>query len=559
MSNGKKIVYKGRKIESIEESNPEVLEYWDYEKNDRVGIYPEDFSKGSHQKVWWKCSECGKSFEREIRGVIESLAITNPELAKEWNYNKNGDLTPFDVVKGSNKKVWWILPYDDPVTKKHFILEWQASINSRNSGANCPYISKPIKKVYKGLNDLETLNPELIKEWDYDKNKELKPSELSPYSNKKVWWKCSKCGYQWEATPHNRNKLRKATNCPNCAKALQISFPELAIFYYIKEIFKDAISGYKDLGFELDIYIPLLKVGIEYDGENWHTDINKDLIKDNLCIKNKIQLIRIREPRCPNFNSSSKVYKLITKKEDELEKVIKNLLNDLNINSEKININIDKDRMNISSCIFHKEIKDSLKFQNEKLAQEWHPSKNGNIKPENVKPHSHKKVWWLGVCGHEWQAPIYSRNTKKINCPICSGKRILKGYNDLTTTNPKLAKEWNYNKNGNLTPDKVNSGSHKKVWWRGVCGHEWQAPIYSRNVGKSCPYCSNRLTLTGYNDLQTKYPDLIKEWNYNKNGNLMPDKVSYGSHKKVWWIDKDGHEWEQRIDVRVKNSKKESL
>ena len=47
------------------------------------------------------------------------LAETNPELIKEWHPYKNGTLIPFDVTSGSGKKVWWLLPYDDPSTDKH--------------------------------------------------------------------------------------------------------------------------------------------------------------------------------------------------------------------------------------------------------------------------------------------------------------------------------------------------------------------------------------------------------------------------------------------------------
>lgn len=42
-----------------------------------------------------------------------SLAEARPDLAKEWNYEKNGDLRPEDVSCGSNKKIWWI-QYGEP-------------------------------------------------------------------------------------------------------------------------------------------------------------------------------------------------------------------------------------------------------------------------------------------------------------------------------------------------------------------------------------------------------------------------------------------------------------
>ena len=59
----------------------------------------------------------------------------------------------------------------------------------------------------------------------------------------------------------------------------------------------------------------------------------------------------------------------------------------------------------------------------------------------------------------------------------------------MQTINPTLAKEWNYEKNGGLTPIDITPGSNKKVWWKCGQGHEWQAFIYNRNKGNGCPEC----------------------------------------------------------------------
>ena len=113
------------------------------------------------------------------------------------------------------------------------------------------------------------------------------------------------------------------------------------------------------------------------------------------------------------------------------------------------------------------------------IAKEWHPTKNGAITPDMVAPKSGKKAWWLGPCGHEWEAVISSR-TRGVGCPYCSNYRALAGYNDLATTEPQLAQEWNYEKNGSLKPTDVTSGSHKIVWWKCSRGHEWERDINNR-------------------------------------------------------------------------------
>ena len=49
---------------------------------------------------------------------------------------------------------------------------------------------------------------------------------------------------------------------------------------------------------ELDIYIPSLSIGIEYDGIIWHkgkTNQTREMKKYQTCKENSITLIRIRE------------------------------------------------------------------------------------------------------------------------------------------------------------------------------------------------------------------------------------------------------------------------
>ena len=157
-------------------------------------------------------------------------------------------------------------------------------------------------------------------------------------------------------------------------------------------------------------------------------------------------------------------------------------------------------------------------------------------------------MWWKCEKGHEWQATITSRN-KGIGCPICSNKQVLIGYNDLVTINPKLVEEWNYEKN-DKEPQEYLPNSNKKVWWKCKQGHEWRAIIASRNRGIGCPICANQQVLSGYNDLATTNPELLEDWDYNKN-KITPQKVTGGSDKKVWWCCKQGHEWKASINYRT--------
>ena len=163
---------------------------------------------------------------------------------------------------------------------------------------------------------------------------------------------------------------------------------------------------------------------------------------------------------------------------------------------------------------------------------------------------SKKKVWWLGKCGHEWQASVDSRSRGN-GCPICANQQLLVGFNDLATVSPNVAREWHPTKNGSLEPTMVSPKANKKVWWLGKCGHEWEALISSRTNGRGCPYCSNKAILPGFNDLETINPELASEWHPVKNGSLTASSVSPKSSKKVWWLGKYGHEWQATVNDRA--------
>lgn len=184
------------------------------------------------------------------------------------------------------------------------------------------------------------------------------------------------------------------------------------------------------------------------------------------------------------------------------------------------------------------------------LAKEWDFQKNSDL-PSQTTCHSHKKVWWICPNGHSYQATVDHRSYGD-NCPYCSGHRTLAGYNDIESTNPQLALEWNNERNAPLLPSEVTANSAAKVWWKCNRGHEWQAAIYSRQNGNGCPICSNKAVQAGFNDLATCNPELVKEWNYTKNGALLPTMVTTNSGKKVWWICSRGHEWESTVDHRTR-------
>ena len=210
-----RLVIKGKN--DLQTINPILVKEWNYEKNN--GLTPMDITPNSDKKLWWKCSNghewqariadrnsghgCPYCAGQKVLKGNNDLQTVNPILAKEWNYEKNNGLTPTDVMPNSSKKVWW------KCSEGH---EWQAIIADRNRGCGCPYCAG--RKVAKGYNDLQTVNPILASEWNFEKNNGLTPMDITPNSGKKVWWKCSK-GHEWQARIANRNK---GSGCPYCYK-----------------------------------------------------------------------------------------------------------------------------------------------------------------------------------------------------------------------------------------------------------------------------------------------------------------------------------------------------
>ena len=366
--------------------------------------------------------------------------------------------------------------------------------------------------------------------------------DVKPNSNKTAWWKCKK-GHEWQAKINNRNN---GTGCPICNSERNTSMPEFAIMFYLKKYNLEAMHSYKEYGYELDVYIPSMKIAIEYDGYYWHKNkVEKDLEKNQKCKKDGVKLYRIREG-LPSLNDSSIDY-IINKDQEDLSKAIEKILSD--IIKKNVVIDLKRDIIDIENLREYKEKENSILFYNSLLAKEWNYDKNGSLKPEHFLINSNKKVWWICSKGHEWQAKISDRN-KGNGCPYCSSNIILRGYNDLQSINPVLAKEWNYEKNNGLTPKDVQPNSNKKFWWICSKGHEWQASAINRNKGKGCPYCSNKKVLKGYNDLETINPTLASEWDYKKNNKLTPADTLSNSHQKVWWRCNNGHEWQAAIYSR---------
>lgn len=189
------------------------------------------------------------------------------------------------------------------------------------------------------------------------------------------------------------------------------------------------------------------------------------------------------------------------------------------------------------------------------LLSQWDTQKNGALTPHDVSYGSKKKVWWRCEKGHGWQA----RGASRIHgngCPVCAGKQIIAGVNDLASRFPQIAGQWHPTKNEGRTPQSVSAYSNTRAWWICELGHEYQAFVAHRtNMGSGCPYCANRKVLAGFNDLASQEPQIAAQWHPTLNGDLTPQMVTPGSAKKAWWQCEEGHVWKTAIYSRAARDK----
>ena len=595
----------------IEENPPYMLE-WDYIKNNPLGLDPSLLSRGSTKKVWWKCSKCGyewltaiynrsagtgcprcgrqrshkaritpkrgesfgekypniakewsaknidisnpykvkahcrmrvlwkcakcgyeweTTFDKRANGngcpvcagrvVVEGindLKTLRPQIAKEWDTEKNGLLKPKDVTVQSARCVYW------KCAKCGHI--WKTAIYNRTIGYGCPKCgtarmakSHEIPKINESLAEV---NPQLAKEWNYEKNGDLTPGLVKAHSGKRVWWKCTH-GHEWQATINSRSG--KHSKCPVCSIEKQTSYPEQAIFYYLSKYYKEIHNRYRFTDgknrYEVDIYIPSMQIGIEYDGIYWHT--GKQAIerkKEDFLHKIGIYLIRIKEGEHNCLIDNKIIFYKITAgfKYTNLPWAIYKLYNLLGVSSYKT-IDLERDSLKIIDKYKKTFYEKSFASQYPEIAKEWDYEKNENLKPEEFSPKSNAVVWWKCSKGHSWKTDINHRASGR-GCPYCAGKRVLKGFNDLASQFPLLMTEWNYEKNQEINPSEVTAHSTKVVGWKcSQCGGEWLAPIARRTSGyhSGCPYCAGKKVLKGVNDLASQFPQLIAEWDFSQN------------------------------------------
>lgn len=300
-------------------------------------------------------------------------------------------------------------------------------------------------------NNLYVSRQDLMREWDYSRNSKS-PKEYTLGPDTKVWWNCSNnvCGcHRWEASIGNRSRLN--VGCPYCCEPALKVCPHNSFAAKFPEIAKE-----------------------------WHPILNGN-----------------KKPTDYLRGSGVKVWWLCSKPGVcECHVWEATILTRVGT-GDKRGSECPMCSINRDAACPHKNFAKSFP----EIAKEWHPTLNGNKKPENFLPHSHENVWWecsISECDcHVWKTTINCRTGNGTGCPYCVRKKLC-AHNNLEAEFPKIADEWHPIKNVGIKPTQFSRGSNTIVWW--ICKkssdfvHEWSAPITQRidhcnNVIKGCPFC----------------------------------------------------------------------
>ena len=552
--------------ESLRAKEPRLAEQWHPTKN--AGVGAKDVYAGTSKKAWWLCGS-DHQWEARIlnrvngRGCPDcskkrtskdySLATEFPAIAGEWHPTLNGNLIPELVMPMSGRKAWWLC------SQHH---EYEAIIGNRTKkGTGCAFCTNKKANVD---NNLAVIHPTVAAEWHPKKNGALQPSEFVFGSSRKVWWMCEK-DHEWQASITNRTL--NGSNCPKCSH--QHSSMELRIFAELEYFWTDTVSGFRLESRELDIYLPSLKLGIEFDGAYWHHQRDgQDTAKNKFFKDREISVIRVRQKPLPKIAPQDILVgaKELSKRNlDRFFKAICKLTGTDILESyfEESEFLCETQYKKYLANVVDASPERSLAELHPLLIREWDLVKNKPLVPNQFSVGSDYLAWWECEQGHSWRAAISSRaNKKRVGCPYCKG-RLPSETNNLAVIHPTVAAEWHPKKNGALNPDEVLSGSKRKVWWRCSknANHEWQASINNRvgSAGRKstgCPSCYKekpyrRKPIPYESSISAKFPALTKEWHPNLNPEITPADLTPGSNKKVFWTCAKRHVWQATVKNRV--------
>ena len=355
-----------------------------------------------------------------------------PDIDLYWHPTKNGDLTPDNVGVRSEKIAWFRCP-NDPYHDHQARVKNKTLVADRCDGRwGCPLCSG----YYLGSpkDSLASKQPQIAKDWHPTKNSELTPQSIPPSSNKKFWWRCPR-GHEYQLEPNQR--VHRSRGCPECSSYGYGSSQEIRIYCELKALFSDIKFRHKVDGKEIDILIPNLGIGIEYDSEFYHRDkIEEDQAKNDLMARSGFHLLRVREhplEKVTEFDVITPTRQLSKSDMNGLLESLRTIVPDMADQvveyqhaSDFIN---DVDYASYTSYSDRPIPENSLAHRHPEVASQWDYERNAPLTPDDFSYGSRHRAWWLCDNGHSFDAIIGSRTShvggRYKGCRYCAWERKL--------------------------------------------------------------------------------------------------------------------------------------
>ena len=488
--------YHTRKQNSLAVLAQDLAREWSDRNPDR----PETVSPGLGSKRWWKCPICGREYQATVYNRVHnhsgcpycshlkvtpetSLAQVRPDIAAEWDQEKNAPLTPADVLPGARQKVWW------RCARGH---SWQAAIISRTGrrGTKCPICQG---RTVNGETSLAGRSPELARYWHPSKN-DRSPDKVAPCSNRMFWWRCPK-GHEWQDMPKTLQGYVPDRVCPVCDQrrpskeyCLAAQNGALAALWHPTKntCTPEEITPHSNQkvwwrcgrGHQWQERVSqAARFGAERacpycdDRKVWQGNCLAHLAPELAAQWNPTKNLPLTPEEVFPWSNKKVWWRC-------------EMGHEWQTTPEKRYRRGD----GCPCCSGHRASPENcLATLCPELAREWDMERNTPLTPEGVTPKSGKRVWWrCGICGHSWQSTVAGRRKSK-GCPVCHRKQIR--HQSLAEEHPELVGEWDTVRNSR-GPETYAAHSNQKVWWRCSRGHSWQAAPDERSRGSGCPICA---------------------------------------------------------------------
>lgn len=487
------------------------------------------------------------SVERIALTVDDNFYQKYEYLLHFWDEEKNS--CGFSDIGSIKEKLYW------KCNEGHEII---LSLEEMLVGTCCmECVNKALLNEFNILDSFAEIRTDLIHQWDITRNGDISPFNVSKFSSKMITWICPESYGIWKASIKNR--ISSTTSSP------------FMLNKKVKKGYNDLITLRPDLAEQWDyenneIFPDEVTPGSSKK-VSWVCPVTHEKFVDS--VKNRARTKRtdspyvLRKKLLTGYNDIASLYP---------QCITHWSYNNIVTPDKEIAINLKNKKFLWIDNETGEEFEDTLLSADEKGYRK-HPQGFvslydanpviasqlvGDEDPKEIPAGSNKvKTWKCPKTGFTWETTVHNRLKGSEDSPFISGRKVVQGFNDISTTHPEHARFWS--KNNTLLPTEVSYASNKKALW--ICPVseiEYEQVIAQRTKSdpRSSPISNNQLIIPGYNDIFTIRPDL-KEFFSDKN-NINPHELSVFSHKVALWVcnKNKAHEFYCRISDFTRGDKR---